>query len=716
MRIRRVGIAQTALRVIVAAMVVALHFALPVVTQVKATSYPTCTIQGTAAAETLSGTSGNDVICTGGGNDTVNAGAGNDIVIAEGGIVTVDLGPGNDAFDGSEAIDATVDGDDGNDTIIGTPGDDDLGGGAGDDSLIGGEGDDSLNGDNGIDQLNGESGNDILRGGNGIDNLNGGIGTNNCDLTGGEALTKTCTYDTKCSTETSINFSTAGPTAMSRDGQHIAIVCGPLIVFSHDYGANWNTSTWSSDPDVFVRGITISDDGQKLNLAQPLLVNGQLGGPITASRDGGVSWSVTSGAGFRTWWGIEADAEGRVIVATHISDNPSLMTPDGSIHISHDFGLTWSKANIPATQFWGSQISADGMVIVVASWSNGIWKSNDSGLTWVKLAWNRYLVGLSMDDTGTKIAVTDATYCILNISTDGGNSFVIATGNIPGTTNPGSLGACEPARFTGDGSALVVNIPIWQEGNAGVYYSKNLGASWTKFYQFQNGFGAVSTTADGTKTVVVDGAPPTAIVTIFVGIPNGAIPGRPTNLRAVNVAGTSLTLSWGLPTGNGGSAITSYRVEVSSNGGKTWTLIPRKASNSLSFKVSGLARGTNYRFRVSTLTNAGVSAATTPLSVTTVGNAPASPTSLKVTSTTATTVTLSWSQATVVGGSAVRNYIVEYSTNSGRTWTVVTKSASTSKSLTVGGFRTKNTYRFRVKSVNDVGVSGYSNAVTVTTR
>ncbi|MTA09000.1 MAG: hypothetical protein F2523_04530, partial [Actinobacteria bacterium] len=37
--------------------------------------YPACTIQGTEADETLTGTYGNDVICTGGGNDIVNAGA-----------------------------------------------------------------------------------------------------------------------------------------------------------------------------------------------------------------------------------------------------------------------------------------------------------------------------------------------------------------------------------------------------------------------------------------------------------------------------------------------------------------------------------------------------------------------------------------------------------------------------------------------------------------
>ena len=214
-----------------------------------------------------------------------------------------------------------------------------------------------------------------------------------------------------------------------------------------------------------------------------------------------------------------------------------------------------------------------------------------------------------------------------------------------------------------------------------------------------------------TKTAVGTSETLTGSFTTVAGLPSA-----PQNLAATSVTGTTLTLTWDLPTSNGGSPITDYKIEVSSNGGSTWSAITHAASNSRAFNVTGLAKGTNYRFRVSTITTVGTSAASAVLSVTTVGNAPASPTSLKVTSTTTTTVTLSWSQATVVGGSAVRNYIVEYSTNSGRTWTVVTKSVSTSKSLKISGFRTKSTYRFRVKSVNDVGVSGYSNAVTVTTR
>jgi hypothetical protein len=76
---------------------------------------------------------------------------------------------------------------------------------------------------------------------------------------------------------------------------------------------------------------------------------------------------------------------------------------------------------------------------------------------------------------------------------------------------------------------------------------------------------------------------------------------------------------------------------------------------------------------------------------------------------------LGWKASTVTNGSAVRNYIVEYSKNNGGTWTKVTKSVSTSTALTVSGLRTKTNYLFRVTATNDVGNSAASKSLKVTT-
>jgi hypothetical protein len=77
---------------------------------------------------------------------------------------------------------------------------------------------------------------------------------------------------------------------------------------------------------------------------------------------------------------------------------------------------------------------------------------------------------------------------------------------------------------------------------------------------------------------------------------------------------------------------------------------------------------------------------------------------------------LSWATATVTGGSAVRNYVVEYSTNGGSSWMTVTKPVSTSRTLTLTGLRSKTAYLFRVIAVNDVGSSPTSANLALTTR
>jgi hypothetical protein len=80
-----------------------------------------------------------------------------------------------------------------------------------------------------------------------------------------------------------------------------------------------------------------------------------------------------------------------------------------------------------------------------------------------------------------------------------------------------------------------------------------------------------------------------------------------------------------------------------------------------------------------------------------------------------TSVTLGWKAAAVTGGSAIRNYVVEYSKNNGVSWLKVTKAVSTSRSLIVKGLKSKTSYLFRVTAVNDVGNSPASKRLKIVT-
>jgi len=311
-----------------------------------------------------------------------------------------------------------------------------------------------------------------------------------------------------------------GKTAISRDGRHIAVICGMEVHTSHNSGTTWSSSIWATAEVAMasVMELTISDDGQNLNLAQasnrsPSTGVWSWGGPIYSSRDGGASWFLNSGAGKRTWWGIVASGDGRVIVATHQSNDPSMMTPTGQIYISRDYGVTWQNANLPLSQYQGSRISADGNTIVVASWSGFLRKSTDSGITWTSLGWSGYINRLAMDDSGQKISVTNANGCILNVSTDGGRTFRIPTHGF----DPGVRGSilCGDVTFTGDGLTMLLNVPNSSPGwPLGKYFSRDFGESWTKFHSFSGSF---STTVNGTRTVVTDDS--SGLVTVFVGMP-----------------------------------------------------------------------------------------------------------------------------------------------------------------------------------------------------
>jgi hypothetical protein len=56
-------------------------------------------------------------------------------------------------------------------------------------------------------------------------------------------------------------------------------------------------------------------------------------------------------------------------------------------------------------------------------------------------------------------------------------------------------------------------------------------------------------------------------------------------------------LTWNTPASSGGSAVTDYVIQRSTDGVK-WTTIADGASTARSYVVTRLANGTQYRFRV----------------------------------------------------------------------------------------------------------------------
>ena len=110
---------------------------------------------------------------------------------------------------------------------------------------------------------------------------------------------------------------------------------------------------------------------------------------------------------------------------------------------------------------------------------------------------------------------------------------------------------------------------------ATTYAHTGLGGGTTRHYRVS----AINTNGAGTASNV-DSATTGATV-----------PGAPTGLTATASGTTAINLSWSAPGSTGGSAITGYKIEVSSNGGSSWTnLVANTSNTTTTYAHTGLDR------------------------------------------------------------------------------------------------------------------------------
>jgi hypothetical protein len=186
-------------------------------------------------------------------------------------------------------------------------------------------------------------------------------------------------------------------------------------------------------------------------------------------------------------------------------------------------------------------------------------------------------------------------------------------------------------------------------------------------------------------------------------IANGAVPLPPT-IGTATVSGLTASVPFTGPTDFGDSAITSYTA-TSNPGGIT-------ASNASSpISVSGLTANTSYTFTVTATNSYGTSNASSASNSITTATTPGAPTSVIAVDTGINGEALiSWTAPASNGGSAITDYAVQYSSNSGSSWTTFSDGTSTSTSATVTGLTIDTAYVFRVAAVNIIGTGSYSTA------
>src|SRR3989449_458431 len=226
----------------------------------------------------------------------------------------------------------------------------------------------------------------------------------------------------------------------------------------------------------------------------------------------------------------------------------------------------------------------------------------------------------------------------------------------------------------------------------------------------------LSTSAAGLNNVSATDASATSASAQF-NVP-ATIPSAPTNLSATAVSPSQINLIWTAPTNNGGSAITGYKIERSTDGGTTWGTIVASTVNSW-YSNSFLSANTTYTYRVSAINAIGTSLPSSTASATTSpATVPDPPRYLSATTVSPSQINLSWWTPVNTGGSAITGYKIERSTDGGTTWNTIV--ANTGSVLYINHYSNNlllpsTTYTYRVSAINAIGTSAPSSSASATT-
>ena len=199
----------------------------------------------------------------------------------------------------------------------------------------------------------------------------------------------------------------------------------------------------------------------------------------------------------------------------------------------------------------------------------------------------------------------------------------------------------------------------------------------------------------------------------FFGI--GGTPSETSSMSSLE-GNQQLTISFTDPTFTGGGDIVNYQYSLSTDGTtfSAFTAV-NPADTTSPFTIGGLTNGQQYyvKIRAVNAISAGLESAvlstnTTPFTIS------EAPTITSVTSPSSGSVTVAYNAPAFNGGRSITDYVVEYSSNSGSSWTAFSDGTSTATSITVTGLTNGTSYIFRVYAITVAGngtVSANSSAI-----
>ena len=199
----------------------------------------------------------------------------------------------------------------------------------------------------------------------------------------------------------------------------------------------------------------------------------------------------------------------------------------------------------------------------------------------------------------------------------------------------------------------------------------------------------------------------------------GEAPGRPQNLTAEASSATTIDLDWQEPAAAGSSAIIGYLIEVSRDGGATWSNQVRNTrSTATRYRHTGLTAGTTLHYRVSAINSYDTGAPSPVVSATTEEEerVPDAPRRLTAEVRGRSAIQLDWTRPSSSGTSPVTGYQIQWSsTGTGRWQNLVANTRSTTTRRTDDGLSPGTTRYYRVAAISAAGTSDWSDIADATT-
>ena len=437
------------------------------------------------------------------------------------------------------------------------------------------------------------------------------------------------------------------------------------------YGANATAVTPASNCD----GVVTTNQCTELNVAEGL-------------------WTYTIATAKGQWRGDEGASSTAVRMPTRA---PSGLAADADAATRTSVSLSWTD-NSAIEDGYLLQRSADGSTgwTTVANLAQNAQSGSDTGLTCGQSFSYRAIAvsAANQNSAPSNIAAATAAACPLAPAQPSGlTATAVSQTHIDLTwTDNATNEAAYQVEASTDGGATWAVVVSDLDADADSYAHTALTCG-TEYHYRVTAMGAEG--ADSNASAVADAATQQCTTP----------PAAPSALGATTVSATKIDLGW---TDN---ATNETHFEIERNGTILGVTAPAKTgTGSVSFQDT-VACGTAYTYRVRAVNGDGPSALTATASATSQSCAPNAPTNLSITGSSATSVSLSWTD----NAADETGFDIERTGGSGTI--VLTRGASSANPTTYTDATAAcgTAYTYRVRATNGGGPSSYTSGVNTTT-